>query len=69
MPPYYLNLLLGLLDAHDIASCLRAAVPICRLWPPLSSINPDPVDLTELVIGLGKDALEFESSIADHIDF
>lgn len=35
----------------------------------LSSINPDPVDLTELVVGLGKDALEFVSSIADHIDF
>ena len=33
------------------------------------SINPDPVDLVQLVTDLGKDALDFASSLVDHIDF
>ncbi|MEI2556435.1 hypothetical protein [Acinetobacter pittii] len=34
----------------------------------LNSVNPDPVDVTDLIIGIGKDVVDFASSIFDNID-
>lgn len=34
----------------------------------INSINPDPVDVVELVSGLGKSVLDLASSIADSIN-
>ncbi|MDC4389418.1 hypothetical protein NQ642_16205 [Acinetobacter baumannii] len=34
----------------------------------LNSVNPDPVDVTDLLIEIGKDIADFASSILDNID-
>ncbi|MDC4554618.1 hypothetical protein OHV56_08940 [Acinetobacter baumannii] len=34
----------------------------------LNSVNPDPVDVTDLIVEIGKDVVDFESSIFDNID-
>lgn len=34
----------------------------------LNSVNPDPVDVTDLIVEIGKDVVDFASSIFDHLD-
>jgi hypothetical protein len=34
----------------------------------LNSVNPDPVEVTELIIEIGKNVVDFTSSIFDNID-
>ncbi|HCA5146739.1 hypothetical protein ABFP35_01060 [Acinetobacter baumannii] len=34
----------------------------------LNSVNPDPVDVTDLLVEIGKDIADFASSILDNID-
>ncbi|EXI35461.1 hypothetical protein ACKEN5_14300 [Acinetobacter baumannii] len=34
----------------------------------LNSVNPDPVDVTDLIVEIGKDVVDFASSIFDNID-
>ncbi|ENU09303.1 hypothetical protein [Acinetobacter calcoaceticus] len=34
----------------------------------LNSINPDPVEVTDLIIEIGKDVVDFASSIFNNID-
>lgn len=34
----------------------------------LNSVNPDPVEVTDLIIEIGKDIVDFASSILDNID-
>ncbi|RYL13270.1 hypothetical protein [Acinetobacter baumannii] len=34
----------------------------------LNSVNPDPVDVTDLIVEIGKDVVDFASSILDNID-
>lgn len=34
----------------------------------LNSVNPDPVDVADLIVEIGKDVVEFASSILDNID-
>ncbi|MDO7447461.1 hypothetical protein Q5X56_08705 [Acinetobacter baumannii] len=34
----------------------------------LNSVNPDPVDVTDLLVEIGKDIADFSSSILDNID-
>ncbi|ENU09344.1 hypothetical protein [Acinetobacter calcoaceticus] len=34
----------------------------------LNSVNPDPVEVTDLIIEIGKDVVDFASSIFDNID-
>ncbi|WP_336017127.1 hypothetical protein [Acinetobacter pittii] len=34
----------------------------------LNSVNPDPVDVTELIVEIGKDIADFASSVFDNID-
>ncbi|HGH1366387.1 hypothetical protein [Acinetobacter baumannii] len=34
----------------------------------LNSVNPDPVDVTDLIVEIGKDVVGFASSIFDNID-
>lgn len=34
----------------------------------LNSVNPDPVDVTDLLVEIGKDIDDFASSILDNID-
>lgn len=34
----------------------------------LNSVNPDPVELTDLIVEIGKDIVDFASSIFDNID-
>ncbi|MDC4797693.1 hypothetical protein NQ843_17775 [Acinetobacter baumannii] len=34
----------------------------------LNSVNPDPVDVTDLIVEIGKDIADFASSILDNID-
>ncbi|MEL4442735.1 hypothetical protein AAFM73_04285 [Acinetobacter baumannii] len=34
----------------------------------LNSVNPDPVDVTDLIVEIGKDVVDFASSVFDNID-
>lgn len=34
----------------------------------LNSVNPDPVEVTDLIVEIGKDVVDFASSILDNID-
>ncbi|MDC4632963.1 hypothetical protein OHV71_07080 [Acinetobacter baumannii] len=34
----------------------------------LNSVNPDPVDVTDLIVEIGKDVVDFASSIFDNLD-
>ncbi|MDX8253688.1 hypothetical protein [Acinetobacter pittii] len=34
----------------------------------LNSVNPDPVEVTDLIVEIGKDIADFASSILDNID-
>ncbi|HAV6222689.1 hypothetical protein APD45_10910 [Acinetobacter baumannii] len=34
----------------------------------LNSVNPDPVEVTDLIVEIGKDIVDFASSILDNID-
>ncbi|QWZ59893.1 hypothetical protein I6L28_15125 [Acinetobacter pittii] len=34
----------------------------------LNSVNPDPVEVTDLIVEIGKDIADFASSIFDNID-
>lgn len=34
----------------------------------LNSVNPDPVDVGDLIVEIGKDVVDFASSILDNID-
>lgn len=34
----------------------------------LNSVNPDPVEVTDLIVEIGKDVVDFASSIFDNID-
>ncbi|OCY20123.1 hypothetical protein [Acinetobacter pittii] len=34
----------------------------------LNSVNPDPVDVTDLIVEIGKDIADFASSVFDNID-
>ncbi|MCG9511609.1 hypothetical protein MCL32_08285 [Acinetobacter pittii] len=34
----------------------------------LNSVNPDPVDVADLIVEIGKDVVDFASSILDNID-
>ncbi|AXJ89997.1 hypothetical protein [Acinetobacter sp. V115_6] len=34
----------------------------------LNSVNPDPVEVTDLVVEIGKDIVDFASSVFDNID-
>ncbi|MGN8009410.1 hypothetical protein ACTJJH_15705 [Acinetobacter sp. 22301] len=34
----------------------------------LNSVNPDPVDVTDLLVEIGKEVVDFASSILDNID-
>jgi hypothetical protein len=34
----------------------------------LNSVNPDPVEVTDLIVEIGKDIVDFASSIFDNID-
>lgn len=34
----------------------------------LNSVNPDPVEVTDLIVELGKDIVDFASSVFDNID-
>ncbi|WP_436462763.1 hypothetical protein [Acinetobacter seifertii] len=34
----------------------------------LNSVNPDPVDVTDLIVEIGKDIIDFASSVFDNID-
>ncbi|MDS7944747.1 hypothetical protein RMA95_12605 [Acinetobacter sp. V110_1] len=34
----------------------------------LNSVNPDPVEVTDLIIEIGKDIVDFASSVFDNID-
>ncbi|RSP91414.1 hypothetical protein EA716_18130 [Acinetobacter baumannii] len=34
----------------------------------LNSVNPDPVDVTDLIVEIGKDVADFASSIFDNLD-
>ncbi|HGH3613630.1 TPA: hypothetical protein ACJK7E_002688 [Acinetobacter baumannii] len=33
----------------------------------LNSVNPDPVDVTDLIVEIGKDVVDFASSIFDNL--
>jgi len=34
----------------------------------LNSVNPDPVEVTDLIVEIGKDIVNFASSVFDNID-
>ncbi|GLG82179.1 hypothetical protein [Acinetobacter calcoaceticus] len=34
----------------------------------LNSVNPDPVEVTDLIVEIGKDIVDFASSVFDNID-
>ncbi|MDC4329461.1 hypothetical protein OHV66_14095 [Acinetobacter baumannii] len=34
----------------------------------LNSVNPDPVNVTDLIVEIGKDVVDFASSIFDNLD-
>lgn len=34
----------------------------------LNSMNPDPVEVTDLIVEIGKDIVDFASSVFDNID-
>lgn len=34
----------------------------------LNSVNPDPIEVTDLIVEIGKDIVDFASSILDNID-
>lgn len=34
----------------------------------LNSVNPDPVEVTDLIVEIGKDIVDFASSVIDNID-
>ncbi|MZY06119.1 hypothetical protein GUK58_08655 [Acinetobacter pittii] len=36
--------------------------------PVLNSVNPDPVEVTDLIVEIGKDIVDFASSVFDNID-
>ncbi|RSO00919.1 hypothetical protein [Acinetobacter pittii] len=34
----------------------------------LNSVNPDPIEVTDLIVEIGKDIVDFASSVLDNID-